>query len=102
MELFPQEMREKLVDLHANEDLGLDALAQVKFFQPVTNWTWYASEFNGDNVFFGLVIGFVAEYGYFTLSELESMAGWIARDTDFVPHALNALKSHYDKEGWAL
>ena len=62
--LLDQESREKLPPLYSGEEQGLDALAQVKFFTPTSNWTWYASEFNGDDVFFGLVIGFVIEFGY--------------------------------------
>ncbi len=51
----------------------------VKFFTPWTNWTWYAVEGdrldNGDWRFFGLVEGHEAEWGYFLLSELESVRG---------------------------
>ena len=33
----------------STEAQGLDALAQVEFFTPDANWTWYASEFDGDD-----------------------------------------------------
>ena len=45
--LLDQASREKLPELNSNEEKGLDALAQVKFFTPDSNWTWYASEFDG-------------------------------------------------------
>ena len=32
---------------------GMDAIAQVKFFTPDSNWTWYATEFDGKDTFFG-------------------------------------------------
>ena len=64
MELLPKDIREQLPELYANEEIGLAAQALVKFFTPDDGWTWYASEFNGENVFFGLVIGDVAEYCY--------------------------------------
>ena len=35
-------------------------MAQVKFFTPDSNLTWYASEFDGEDIFFGLVSGFDA------------------------------------------
>ena len=54
-------------------NLDLAAQALVKFFTPDSSWTWYASEFNGDDIFFGFVIGFEPEFGYFSLSELESV-----------------------------
>jgi len=44
----------------------------VKFFHPVSDWTWYAWEFDGKDKFFGLVIGHEKEMGSFYLSELES------------------------------
>lgn len=61
MELLPEEIRETLPELYANEEIGLAAQALVKFFTPDSNWTWYASEFDGEGLFFGLVIGFEAE-----------------------------------------
>ena len=52
MELLPQDVREKLPELYANEELGLAAQALVKFFTPDSSWTFYASEYNGDDIFF--------------------------------------------------
>lgn len=47
----------------------------AKFFTPWTNWTWYATEFDGNDLFFGLVDGHEKEWGYFSLRELESVSG---------------------------
>ena len=69
-ELLPQSIRKKLPPLYANEAIGLEALALVKFFTPDANWTWYASEFDGQDIFFGLVSGLEVELGYFALSAL--------------------------------
>ena len=52
-----------------------DGTAHVKFFTPDSNWTWYACEFDGDDLFFGLVDGFEKEIGYFSLAELKSVRG---------------------------
>ncbi len=35
---------------------------QVKFFSVWTNWTWYITEFDGEDVFFDLVEGFEREW----------------------------------------
>ena len=71
------------------EEKGLDSVAVVKFFTPDSNWTWYATEFDGDDLFFGLVVGFEKEIGYFRLSELKSVKGAlglpIERDMFFKP-----------------
>ena len=59
----------------------------VKFFTPWSDWTWYATEFDGDDTFFGLVDGLYKELGYFSLSELKSQTGFgglgIERDLYF-------------------
>jgi len=54
---------------------GDDAKVIVKFFTPDSNWTWYATEFDGEDTFFGLVIGHETELGYFSLRELQSVRG---------------------------
>lgn len=106
MSLLPKEVREQLPELYANEELGVTAVAVVKFFTPDSNWTWYATEFDGTDTFFGLVIGLVAELGYFSLSELEQVRGPmglpIERDEHFEPKSLQELQEHYDEKGYAL
>ena len=80
----------------------MDALAHVKFFTPDSNWTWYASEFDGEDIFYGLVIGFEVEFGYFSLSELQSVHGPlglpIERDLYFEPKPLRQLFEMHKKE----
>ncbi len=54
-------------------------------------------EFDGTDIFFGLVDGFVAELGYFSLSELESVRGpfgvpAIERDVHFKPCTLSQVR----------
>jgi hypothetical protein len=39
-----------MVGRDSGEELGLDAHAQVKFFTPDSGWTWYASEFDGNDI----------------------------------------------------
>jgi len=101
-EFFPDEIREKLPNLYAGEELGLMALALVKFFTPDSNWTWYASEFDGHDSFFGLVSGFEVELGYFSLSELQSVKGplglSIERDLHFKPQPLKDLQEMHNQE----
>lgn len=92
-ELLPKELREKLPQLYFTQDDD-DPIAQVKFFHALANWTWYATEFDGDDRFFGLVIGFEKELGYFTLSELEAIGANgktipVERDLYFEPTPLS-------------
>lgn len=84
-----------LPPLYTNEHVA-DPIAVVKFFTPWSNWTWYATEFDGTDLFFGLVDGHEEELGYFSLSELKSVKGpWglrIERDRHFEPTPLSKLR----------
>ena len=76
MKLMTKELEAQLPPLYANEELGNDAEALVKFFTPDADWTWYATEYNPETKqFFGLVDGFELELGYFNLEELENLRG---------------------------
>jgi hypothetical protein len=100
--LLDEASRKRLPPLNSGEKLGMKALAQVKFFTPDAHWTWYASEFDGENLFFGLVIGDFIEFGSFTLSELASLRGpfglAIERDKFFEPTPLGVLKAQHERE----
>jgi hypothetical protein len=95
MQLLTKAIRRRLPPLYATEDNGLEALAMVKFFTPDSSWTWYASEFDGEDVFFGLAVGIEPELGYFRLSELQSVRGRLGlpveRDRYFEPTSLRVL-----------
>ena len=105
-ELLTAEIRSQLPGLYANEAIGLSALARVKFFTPDSHWSWYASEFDGEDIFFGLVIGHFVELGYFSLAELQAVRGplglAVERALQFEPTSLEALREHYEQHGWAL
>ena len=95
MKLLTKEIKRRLPPLGSQEDKGLEARAHVKFFTPDGGWTWYATEFDGEEMFFGLVAGFEKELGYFRLSELEQVRGRlglpIERDRYFRPTTLRKL-----------
>ena len=62
---------------------------------PAAYPTWYASEFDGEDTFFGLVDGFEAEFGYFSFSELAEVRGLLGlpveRDIHFTPKPLREI-----------
>lgn len=95
MKLLTQEIREKLPPLYSQEKLGGKAVAYVKFFTPDSNWTFYATEFDGHDTFFGLVDGHYKELGYFSLSELQSVRGPLGlpveRDLYWQPKTLEEI-----------
>lgn len=106
MKLLTKEIKRKLPALYAQENKK-DPMVYVKFFDPTGSWTWYATEGEeteeGDFIFFGLVIGFEAELGYFTLNELrtakEGLTGLravpIERDETFTPCPLSEVKKRH-------
>ena len=95
MKLLTQEIREKLPPLGSTDNEGMQAVAQVKFFTPDSSWTWYATEFDGRDIFWGFVVGAENEYGTFSLKELEDLRGpWglpVERDKFFKPTTLEEL-----------
>ncbi|MEX0833604.1 MAG: DUF2958 domain-containing protein [Actinomycetota bacterium] len=77
MKLLPPELERRIPPLRAAEH-HRDPLVVMKFFTPDSNWTWYVlegSREDDDFIFFGLVDGFVAELGYYSLNELEAVRG---------------------------
>jgi hypothetical protein len=75
MKLLTDELRARLPPLYSQE-AEQDPMVHAKFFMPGTGWTWYVTEGqaqDGDYMFFGFVIGLENEFGYFLLSELESV-----------------------------
>ena len=94
-ELLPDDLAAQLPPLRGQEHLGWDGIVHVKYFSPYTNWTWYATEYDGVDEFYGFVIGFEPEAGYFTLSELQSMGALIERDLYFTPAPLrDVVRTH--------
>ena len=88
MKLLTEEIRRRLPALYVTQH-DKDPVIQVKFFTPWSSWTWYATEFDGEDLLFGLVEGFETEWGYSSLSELEGIRGpgglCIERDLYFEP-----------------
>lgn len=73
-----------------------EAVAVCKFF--LQGYTWYvleAQKRTNDYLFFGIVDGQSKEYGYFTLSQLQSLRGrWgltVERDIYFEPTKVKDL-----------
>jgi hypothetical protein len=97
MNLLPQGLRKEIPGLYTQEKLGADAVAHAKYFTPDSNWTWYATEFDGKDTFFGLVDGFEKELGYFSLSELRQARGPLGlpveRDLYWTPKTLREIAS---------
>jgi hypothetical protein len=95
MKLLTQELLQKIPPLYAQDGKGGQAIAYTKYFTPDSNWTFWATEYDGKDTFFGLVDGHCKELGYFSLSELEEVTGPmglpIERDLHFKPQTLKDI-----------
>lgn len=120
---IPEELRAKIPALYTTENEP-DPTVWVKLFTPDSSWTWYLTEasavmkdgqhrplagavdrivFQGEStdvedvLCFGLVVGHVAELGYFSLAELVRVRGGlglpIERDLFFTPKPLSVVRA---------
>lgn len=98
MKLITEQLEKDLAKypLYSQDGKGEDAIVVCKFF--LQGYTWYVLEAeNADNdyEFFGIIVGQHTEYGYFTLSQLESVTGqWglrVERDRGFKPTKVKDL-----------
>jgi hypothetical protein len=100
MPLLTEALKKQLPPLYATEQED-DPMVICKFFYPDCSMTWYAIEFDGQDIFFGWVDSDCPELGYFTLHEMQqTRSKWglpIERDSYFQPCRLSQLKA---KLGW--
>ncbi len=96
MELLTEQLRKRLPALYSTENES-DPLVVAKFFTPDAQASWFAVEFDGEDMFFGwcdLCLN-GAELGYFTLSALRAIRGHLGlpveRDLHFVPVPLSVV-----------
>ncbi len=96
MNLLTKADQERLPPLYSQDGKGDEAIAYVKYFHPLSNYTAYATEYNPTTkIFFGLVQCQEEELGYFSLEELEEtvVCGLpIERDHNFQPTPLKKLR----------
>lgn len=99
MKLLSKQLREELPALYSQEN-EKDPWVYCKFFLPMNKWTWYVTEFDGKDTFFGFVAGEYPELGYFSLSELEGLVGpyglGVERDLYFEKVRISEIKKLYN------
>ena len=78
MRLLTKQLEKRIARVGSQEQKK-DPVIIAKFFNPIGSGTWYATEYDPvDKMFFGYVSIFGNwndEWGYFSLSELESFTG---------------------------
>ena len=99
MKLLTAKNKKDLPALYTQDGKGSDAVAVVKFFDPSGRYTFYATEYDGEDTFFGYAVSMFGEdcdeYGYASLSEMQGEKGrfglGIERDRHFTPRPLKEL-----------
>lgn len=109
MKLLTKELKKQIPPMYTNEDIPVEEQVVVaKFFAPWSAYTLYVTEGaeeDDDYIFYGLVTGLVEdEFGYTSLSEMESVRGpygfYIERDIHFTPAKIKdilALKNFLER-----
>ncbi|MDX2105622.1 MAG: DUF2958 domain-containing protein [Candidatus Melainabacteria bacterium] len=87
--------RKSLPPLYSQEN-NRNPKALVHYFDVFSKWHWYAIEFDGKDLFFGLVLGLEKELGYFTLSDFielnkTSKKAYIVKDSKFKPQSIKEI-----------
>lgn len=92
----------KVPPLYSNEK-ATDPLAVIKWFTPDASWSWFLTEYDGEDTCFGLVVGHATELGYFSLSEIRDVRGplglRIERDLWFKPTPITDLPEYQAEWG---
>ena len=105
MKLLTKSLEKKLRDNSSAQDGSKSFAAVVKLFNPTGSGTWYLSELDKDNNFYGLCDLGCPELGYVSLDELSRYKGWcglgIERDRSFDANKLKLqdIKSTLDAGG---
>ncbi len=110
MKLLPEELKKQIQALYSQEE-EKDPMVICKFFDSTGSWTWYVIDgqeeeydYGMDFLFYGYVVGDEAEFGYFTLRDLETAkrgvtgikALPIERDLYFTPCRLSEIKAKHE------
>ena len=95
MKLLTSELRLLLPRIRSTRNEDRNAI--IKYFAPWTTWAWYAAEFDGVDMFFGLESTFVVERSHFSLAVLEEARGpgglRIERDPHFIATPISELET---------
>ena len=97
-------IEKKIPALYSGEKTPLDdKICQVKFFHPMCQMTWFATEYDPKTgLFFGWVEnGQDSEWGYFSLAEMKNLnvrGLGMERDLHFAPKPMKDIPN-YQRNG---
>jgi len=98
MKLLTKEIEKKLPSIEEAK-VADDPVVQVKYFHPLSSWTWYVAGYT-DGHFWGLVDGDFLEVGVISLEELNSvklLGLGIERDLHFETKPMSEVRQEIQK-----
>lgn len=100
-ELLPLKIRKQIPPLYWTEKQSTPnpPLVYVRFFSPFTPMEYFVLEFDGEDTFYGLILGLDADLGYFSLKDLATASHRVGgndlpavvRDLNFKPVRLDEV-----------
>lgn len=101
MKLVTKELAKKLPRLYETEHMPFEKVtAYIKLFHPSSDLTWYVTEYDGNDKFYGMVENGSGEteFGYFSLAEMSQPMGPyklpVERDLYFEPTLLDNIPAY--------
>jgi hypothetical protein len=98
--ILDDETRARLPTINDSDPSDIDALAPVKFYLADDEQAWYATAFDGQDTFMGLIVNQEIQLGSFSLTDLHRKRGRlgisVGRDPDYIPQTLRQL---YEQHG---
>ncbi|PUU86127.1 MULTISPECIES: DUF2958 domain-containing protein [Halanaerobium] len=98
MKLLTKEIEKKLPAIEEAKN-SENCIVQVKYFHPLSSWTWYVAGYTDDH-FWGLVDGDFLETGLISLEELKSvklLGLGVERDLHFEPKPMSEVRKEIQK-----
>jgi hypothetical protein len=99
MKLLTKEIEKRLPSIQEAKSSN-DPVVQVKFFHPLSSWTWYVAGYT-EGHFWGMVDGDFVETGLISLQELKSvklLGLVIERDFHFEPKPMSEVREEIQKK----
>jgi hypothetical protein len=93
--LLPENIKNKLPKLYSQEE-NKNPMVYLKLFSPYSQHTWYITEYDGEDTFFGYTVGDSKEWGYISFNELASANNnglpLVERDKYFKPKKFKSIE----------
>jgi len=96
MQLMTNELADRIPGLYKQNGKGNYAIVYARLYLP-NSWEWYITEYDNEDLCFGVISGLDIKDGYFSIKELEGLNINIKRDEHFTETTVGEIKKLYYK-----